>query len=312
MERIMANRRCAPASNMYMVYANSSSGCGRLPEREIIYLSYQNALKVWVEMKTRAGEITEQVAEDIKKAWDGRTETFELAVKNLLPAAVGATSPARVLADLKRGGRVNARIVPRNGTQYIVFKGNHTIRRLIKGTRYRLDNAQIAKLGFGKAGIKSAARGGFVVSFVVCGGYNALQWALDDSYTWKHFVADMAVDIGIATIAAAAGAGAAIGYAAFAGSVTVMALGPVLVAIAFATVVSLALTWAAKKLELDTKIRRAIIAGEKALQGIWDGTPMQLDDRYTNEKRDFATRDRDWYDRMVSSITGHRLVRYRR
>ena len=307
----MANRRCAPASNMYMVYANSSSGCGRLPEREIVYLSYQNALKVWVEMKVRAGEISKQVAKDIETAWDGRTETFELAVKNLLPAAVGATTPARVLADLKRGGRISARIVPRNGTQYLVFKGNPTLRRLIKGTRYRLDNAQIAKLGFGKAGIKSAARGGFVVSFVVCGGYNGLQWALDDSYTWKHFVADMAVDIGIATISAAAGAAVAL-FVAAAGGVTVMAVGPVLIAIAVATGISVLLSLAATEMELDTKIRRAIISGEKALQGIWDGTPMQLDDRYTNEKRDFASRHQDWYDRMVSSIIGQRPMRYRR
>lgn len=110
-------------------------------------------------------------------------------------------------SDMKRSGNLLGafRTSVHNGKQYIIFKGNHRLRKTIRGTRYRINNPTIVKLGIGTEGLKAAAKGGVYVALVVSAGVNTLAWVFDESFGWREFLANVAEDVVKASLAAIAG-----------------------------------------------------------------------------------------------------------
>ncbi|SEA62258.1 hypothetical protein [Alkalimonas amylolytica] len=122
-----------------------------------------------------------------------------------------ATNDARVLAvlatDLQRGGRFFStyRTVTQNGRQYIIFKGNHRARQVIKGTRYLASNTGLVKMAVGKEGLKQSAKSGFLVSVIFSLSLHSLQWLFEDEYRWTNWLAGISTDLVKIAIAGAAG-----------------------------------------------------------------------------------------------------------
>ena len=278
-----------------------SHGCNARASREaeVHYLDFDNALKIWVEMKVEAGEVSEEAAEALRHGWlEG--SGFAPAVKTFLPPALGAVTPARVVADLKRGGTFHARIVSRGGTDYIVFRGNHRLRRLITGTRYRLDNTRVVKMGFGRAGAKMAARGNVLISVFVCGGINGARWMVEHDYTWRNFVADMTVDLGVAVLSAAAMLAAGLFFATI-GAVTV---GTVVLVAAIGVVVGFGLGILADHLKLSDKLLRVLETSKVGYdKGKWDGSPIYYEHQAVRLPGEV---ERIRLDRLIEALTGHR------
>lgn len=122
---------------------------------------------------------------------------------------------------MRRSGNLLGRfeIRPRNGRDYIVFKGNHTLRHVVRGTRYSLSNSTVIKMGIGTDGLRSSAKGGVLVTLVVSSTVNAYGWIFDESIGWKEFLLNLSADLVKATIAAAAGYFAAKAIASFSGMI---------------------------------------------------------------------------------------------
>jgi len=119
-------------------------------------------------------------------------------------------------SDMKRSGNLLGafRTSVHNGKQYIIFKGNHRLRTTIRGTRYRINNPTIVKLGIGTEGLKAATKGGVYVALVVSAGVNGFAWVFDEEFGWRDFLRNMAEDVLKAALAAVAGFFAAKGIAA--------------------------------------------------------------------------------------------------
>ena len=277
-----------------------SHGCNARASREaeVHYLDFDNALKIWVEMKVEAAEVSEEAAEALRAGWlEG--SGFAPAVKTFLPPTLGAVTPARVVADLKRGGTVHARLVSRGGTDYIVFRGNHRLRRLITGTRYRLDNTRVVKMGFGRAGAKMAARGNVLISVFVCGGINGARWMVEHDYTWRNFVADMTVDLGVAVLSAAVGLAVILSSGAAA-----VAVGPVLIAVGVSLLAGIGLGLLADHLKLSEKILRVLESSKVSYdKGTWDGSPVYYEHEAVRLPGEV---ERIRLDRLIHALTGHR------
>lgn len=135
--------------------------------------------------------------------------------------------------DFRRSGNIWGayRIAHQGGRSYIIFKGRHTVRNLIRGTRYRLQSPQIVKLGIGTEGAKQAAKTAFVITVVVSATAKTLQWIFDERYGWTGLVPEVSTDIIKAAIASVAG------YLAF--SVAAAATSAVIIPIAVGIAVGL-------------------------------------------------------------------------
>jgi len=135
----------------------------------------------------------------------------------------------------------------------------------------------MVKMGFGKQGLKSGARGGFLIGFLILSAFNIADLVLKDDYNWKHFVSAMAVDVGILTISTAAGIAAGVGVAIGFG-VAAFTVGPILVAIGVSIGVGLALNYAAEQFRLREKLVKALTTMSEAMSnGSWDGSPIMFE-----------------------------------
>ncbi|MCC5825438.1 hypothetical protein [Alkalimonas sp.] len=143
-----------------------------------------------------------------------------------------ATNDARVLAvlatDLQRGGRFFStyRTVTQNGSQYIIFKGNHRARQVIKGTRYLATNTGLVNMAVGKEGLKNSAKSGFLVSVIFSLSLHSLQWLFEDEYRWTNWLAGISTDLVKIAIAGAAGYFASVGVLAIFAKAGVIAIVP--------------------------------------------------------------------------------------
>ncbi len=157
-------------------------------------------------------------------------------VREWVESALGNTGNVRAAVDAGRllkdfRGLGEYYVKTYQGRRYVIFKGNHKLRRVIKGTRYSIDNAQILNLGIGKAGRRAAARSGTVLTIAVMGTYRVAEYILDDEVLLHHFVGRLSTDILKAGVSGAIGWGAGAMAASFAlGGV----VGPLLIGLAVA------------------------------------------------------------------------------
>ena len=127
---------------------------------------------------------------------------------------------------------------------HIILKGNPRLRKIFTGTRYRLDNAKVVKMGLGKLGAIEDVKGGGILTIILVTGYRVLDYFQRDNATLTQLFGSLSTDIvkiGISTGAsisaaawvAAAGATAtesSIALVAMAGG-AVVAVGPLIAVI---------------------------------------------------------------------------------
>lgn len=94
----------------------------------------------------------------------------------------------------------------RGGRKYIIFKGNHKLRELIKGTRYLASNPVLMKLGIGARAATSLIKGNLLVTVIVSPLVHTYNWIFDPKFGWKDFLKSVSSDLVIAFLAGVAGA----------------------------------------------------------------------------------------------------------
>lgn len=127
--------------------------------------------------------------------------------------------------DFKRSGNIFGKydITIRNGREYIVFKGNPRLRKIIQGTRYLLTNTKIINIGIGKEGIRSNGVGGVYIGLLVSTTLDTINWIFKDNYRWTNWLGTISTDI----------VKAAIGYAAYALTAGFIGMGSVAIVASF-------------------------------------------------------------------------------
>ncbi|MBZ9610522.1 hypothetical protein [Rheinheimera maricola] len=186
-------------------------------QADIYVLNARELTEFWLTVQRHEGKSQSQIESvfndltgmDLSKQLLATGRDFGSASKDLTTVAV-------LGADLKRGSRFfeSYRTVTQNGRNYIIFKGNHRARLIIKGTRYLATNTVMLKMAIGGEGLKASAKSGFIVSIVFSVTLHSIQWIFEDEYRWTHWLAGVTTDLVKIVIASAAGYLASIATAA--------------------------------------------------------------------------------------------------
>ncbi|MEW7311353.1 hypothetical protein AB1E22_01235 [Buttiauxella gaviniae] len=94
-----------------------------------------------------------------------------------------------------RGLGIKAIVQTVKGVQYVKITGYAGVRRILKGTRYAINNPQVLELGIGKAGVNAGIIGGarFCVWFSLA--YRAIELIFKNDYAVVDFIGDITMDI---------------------------------------------------------------------------------------------------------------------
>lgn len=115
-------------------------------------------------------------------------------LKNIRKLTTHYNSVQQLIFSFKRLG-IKAVIYKCKGVEYVKITGRAGVRRILKGTRYAINNPQVLELGIGtagkNAGIISGAR--FCIWFSL--GYRAIELIFKNEYTVIDFVGDITMDM---------------------------------------------------------------------------------------------------------------------
>lgn len=199
-----------------------------------------------VGVKKLAGQSAEQIINWFEAIFErnGIIVTSWLAyrdwIKNgsaLVPIGMDIVAFSAIASEMKRSGKVfdTYKVRTYSGKNYIIFKGYPGLRRHLTGRVYLANSPKLISFGIGKRGALKSIKTGFVVSILISVAFHTIDQILDDTKLWHDFVGGVAVDLAIA----AASSGIAWGFvAAAAGTVAVVAVGPIVAVIIVSSVIA--------------------------------------------------------------------------
>ncbi|PKM46524.1 MAG: hypothetical protein CVV05_02275 [Gammaproteobacteria bacterium HGW-Gammaproteobacteria-1] len=229
----------------------------------------------------------------------------------------------KLLADMGYSG-ARAYVKTYGGKPHIILKGHPGLRKILTATKYGVQNAKVVKMGLGKHGGISAAKGGGILTIVLVTVYRVVDYFVRDDATLSQLFGALATDIvkiGIATgasIAAATGVsmlGAAMtsGVATGALAGMVVAIGPLVAVIAVGLFVSVMLTNLDERYGLTDKVIAALDElSEKGISGVLEEKKQAVINRSRQFGNDVAESVIDYAVDKVEQIIGratHNLFR---
>lgn len=187
----------------------------------------------------------------------------------------------KLLADMGYAG-ARAYVKTYGGKPHIILKGHPGLRKILNATKYGVQNAKVVKMGLGKHGGISAAKGGGILTIVLVTVYRVVDYFMRDDATLSQLFGALATDIvkvGIVTgasILAATGAMTAGAAMTASASATTAAIGGFVVAIgplAAVILIGLGVGYILTKVDEHYGITDKIIAAldeiqEKGISGI--------------------------------------------
>lgn len=215
-----------------------------------------------MEMQVRAGRVSR---EDVCEFWAEHRHEYAEQIKYfpIVKDAYGGSLTVRTIyQELGLTGKYVIKQI--RGHTHIVFKGFAGARQFFTGTHYGIANHKIIHLRLGKAGLKAAAREGLIFGILFCTAIDIVDFATRDHWTWSEFFGTVGMDVMKGLIASGAGYLAGIATAAALGT-TVIALGPVVVAVAIGAGVAIALEIIDKKFDISGKLNRLVDHGLEKL-----------------------------------------------
>lgn len=162
-----------------------------------------------------------------------------------------------------KGLGITASIYKEKSVQYVKITGYAGVRRILKGTRYAINNPQILELGIGNAGkngsIISGAR--FCVWFSLA--YRTVELIFKKDYRVSDFIGDITMDVAkiivtifVTKIAMMIGAGIAA-----TGIVTVSIAAGIILIVVIGFIITAVLDYIDKKYQLSDKLKSYIKKG---------------------------------------------------
>jgi len=222
------------------------------------------------------------------EAWERLKDKVQFSA-NYFSAGKDIVLLNTLLADFGYVG-AKAYIKAYKGVPHIILKGNPRLRSIFTGTRYRLDNAKVVKMGLGKLGAIKDAKGGGILTIVLVTGYRVLDYFLRDNATLSQLFGALSTDIikvGISTglsMAAAAGTTAAgmamVGSSSAAAAAlggVIVAIGPLVAVIAIGVVTAYALDVLDERYHITDHVIAALDElSEKGISGVLEEKKRNL------------------------------------
>ena len=174
------------------------------------------------------------------------------------------------------------------GKPHIILKGRPGLRKILTGTKYGVTNPKVVRMGLGKVGAVKAARSGGVLTIILLTAFRVVDYFLTDKATLNQLIGTLATDVvkvGIATGVSIAAA------TLMAGAATMLAIGPLAVAIVAGVLTSVLLE------NLDTQLG----VTEKVIQGldeISQKTSQLIDQTRQNLHNTFETTKRNTHETL--------------
>lgn len=191
---------------------------------DVFVLSNEEVVELWLAKQRSRGKSDEEInARYQELVSDETVELIKAQSTTIVGGAKDTVNVAAVMRDFQRSGNVFGKYSKSGNGRYIIFKGNHKLRELIKGTRYRANNPVLMKLGIGARASTAFIKGSILVTVIVSPLVHGYSWIFDPKFGWKDFLKGVSSDLVIAFLAAVAGA-LAYGLVAAAMSVAVVAL----------------------------------------------------------------------------------------
>ncbi len=252
-------------------------------------------LRLWADEKVARHEMTPTEADQMIRDAGSGAKNWVSPVKDAAGSGKLVYKIARDFASWK-GARVSFATTSA-GHVLVTFKGWPRGRKLITGTRYRVDHPKMIELQIGKPGLRAAAKDSAKFGLWLVVAVDIADYVLRDKATLGSLLGALTVDIpGVilaSAIGAAAGsafAGTAMGTALVIGS---FALGPMLVAFAVGILAGMALTAIDNRFGLADKLGRAYDRGLARLAELWDALGDEAEARYQQLARSQFVHDLD-------------------
>ncbi|QEW08000.1 hypothetical protein [Nitrincola iocasae] len=189
----------------------------RLNASTLIVLNLPHMLSVWVESKRQTGLSNDQISEAFAQLESNNPSLPQLIfessgyklVQDNLGTLISTAMDSRVLRvmieDFRRSGNLlgDYRITQGNGRYHVIFKGNHKLRTLVKGTRYLVSNPLMIQLGIASPAemLKGAAKNNAYITLIISSSGNGFKWIFDETYIWTHFISNISIDLMKAALA---------------------------------------------------------------------------------------------------------------
>lgn len=304
----------APTVRAHPRSATSRPTMQRQPTRRVLIVDRRNMLKLWLEEKMARRELTPAQA-------DAMLREQESGIKNWVSPFKDAAGSAQLLYKMAhdfgswKGAKVS---FSRNaaGHELVTFKGWPNGRKMIRGTRYRVDHPKMIELQIGKPGLRASARESARFGVYLVVAVDVADYLLRDKATLGGLLGALTVDIPGVLLASAVGAaagsavaGTAIGTALVVGS---FAMGPLVVAFAVGFLVGVGLTMLDNEFHISEKLGKAYDAALDKLAGVWDDLSDEAESRYrqlansqfVHDLEQNADRLRDRIARQADLVSG--------
>ena len=245
-------------------------------EKEVHVLTSDEFTELWVDyQRKKKGRTDEEIAE----RYEAVTGLAFNAAPTAVPLAKDAVRLTQLARDLRRGGSMftTYRVIRRNGRVQIAFRGNHRLRKLVRGTFYNANNAQVIRMAIGSTGRNAAAKTGIILTIIVSPVIRTIEWLFDSETTWSHLLANISADYIKAIVAAGAYLAAGAASVFFLGA-SIPVVVPIAVGIAAAFVTVIGLDALDNALEISDKLAEAIEAFAHGAAGLVHNTRTRIKD----------------------------------
>lgn len=189
---------------------------------------------------------------------------------NYASSILDAQVVLRMIKDLGVSGKVILKKA--NGKQYVIFKGYAGKRSIFTASRYLAQNPKVVDMAIGTVGVNRSIISGARLTIFLVVPLNILNYLLSDQQTLTELIGTTATDLIKVGVASAVASVAATTVA----SITTLAAGPLVVAIA----VGLAVGYGLDKLDQHFGLTDALIKG---LDNAYDQSIGKLQREFNRE-----------------------------
>ncbi len=253
-----------------------------MPVRRALIVDEKNMLRLWLEEKVARRELTPVQADDMLQSQEAQGKLWTGPMKDGLGSAKLFFKIAKDFGSWK-GAKVYFS-KSKAGHDLVTFKGWPAGRKIITGTRYRLDNPKIVEMQIGRPGLRAAARESarFGVWLVVA--VDVADYLLRDNSSLGQLLGSLTVDLPSVVLASAIGAaaGSFVSGTTIAGlaAIGTLACGPFLVALGVGLAAGVGLYLLDRQFELTDKLSRAYDDGLAKLATVWHELGTEADVRF--------------------------------
>ncbi len=254
-----------------------------MPARRALIVDEKNMLRLWLDEKIARRELTPLQADDMLQQQEAQGKLWTGPIKDSLGSAKLFFKIAKDFGSWK-SAKVSFR-KSKAGHDLVTFTGWPTGRKIITGTRYRLDNPKIVEMQIGRPGLRAAARESARFGIWLVVGVDVADYLLRDNSSLGQLLGSLTVDLPSVVLASAIGAAAGSFFSSttIAGLAAIgrLACGPFVVAFLVGLIAGIALFALDEHFGLTEKLGHAYDRGLVTLRKVWDELGTEADARFT-------------------------------